>query len=258
MPDEIVHVVEDAFHRLQQPQQDDAPSDADLANAAQVAVHNCEPGLRGRIHAAAVGGHLTVTGTVDSARQQSAIEAAIRALKGKVKSVTIDIEVAGASASGDAPHHTVHHEVASEPMLYVTRYCGVEPYSMTAALHEAMDVLDRRFAELSLQVPEDVVVVYRNRLLESVVLDIGYILPGTASQIPDSAELKLGRTPEGGMLAAPAQYGARELFVVHDQLLRQAHLADLSPANFAWQRFPLKDARFRVEHPASPLFLPVG
>jgi hypothetical protein len=257
MPDEVVHVVEDAFHRLQQPQPDHAPSDEDLANAAQVAIRNSEPGLHGRIHATATDGHLTVTGTVDSALQQRAIEVAVLALKGSVKSATIDVEIVGASAPRDALRPMVHHQVVGEAMVYVTRYCGLEPYSLTAALHEAMDALDRRFAELGLPVPAEVVIVYRNRLPESVVLDIGYVLPA-AAQVAGRDDMKLGRTPEGFMLAAPAQYGGRDLFAVHDQLLRQAQLANLSPVNFAWQRFPLKDARLPVEHPASPLFLPVS
>ena len=252
MPDDVVHVVEDAFHRLQHPQQDHA-TDEDLANAALLTIHNCAPDLHGRIRASATDGHLTLTGTVENALQRRAIEVAVS--KCGAKSVTNAIEIVGAAAVGEVPHPTADHQVAGEPMLYVTRHCGLEPYSLTAALHDAIGVLDRRFAELNLPVPEEVVVVYRNRLPESVVLDIGYALSPSA-QVVGSDDLRLGRTPEGAMFAAPAQFGARELFEVHDQLLRRTHLAELSPAAFSWQRLSLQNARLPTEHPASLLFVP--
>lgn len=60
------------------------------------------------------------------------------------------------------------------------------------------------------------------------------------------------------MLSAAAAFGSRGLFEVHDQLIERARLGRLSPMNFAWQRLPLGAARLRAEHPAAPLYLPIG
>lgn len=257
VPEEMVHVTEDAFHRLQTPQPDEPATDENLVNAARVAIWNCEPGLSQCVHVAASKGHLTLTGVVEDDRQRSAIEAAVSALAG-AEGLTNAIEVGGAPDSGGAAPAPppARHQVTAEPMLYVTRYCGIEPYSLTAALHEAVDVLDRRFAEFGLPTPDEVVVIYRNRLPESVVLDIGYVVPESTA-VETREDLKLGRTPEGAMLAAPAPFGSRRLFEAHDQLVQQAHLADLLPANYAWQRFPRAAARLRPDHPAAPLYLPL-
>jgi hypothetical protein len=258
MPDEVVHVVEDAFHRLQHPEPDKPETDDDLTNAAQVAIWNCEPSLRGRIHALARDGQLTLTGVLENEQQRTAIVAAVLGLNG-VDGVTnwIGIIVAPRPGDEESRSSTARYRVSAQPMLYVTRYCGIEPYSLTAALHEAMDVLDRRFRQLGRSVPDDVVVVYRNRLPESVVLDVGYIVPESAQAEIDD-DIKLGRTPEGTMLAARAEFGSRHLFETHDQLVQQANLADLTPLNFAWQRFPRKAALLRIDHPAASLYLPVS
>jgi len=259
MPDEIVQVTEDAFHRLQEPLEDHAASDEDLTNAAQVAIWNCDPDLHRRVRASANDGHLTLTGTVATQRQRSSIEAAVLGLGNGANRLTNMIECIGTAQSEEEKPTppAAHQKVAAEPMLYVRRYCGTEPYSLTAALHEALGVLDRRFLDLGLAVPGEAIVIYRNRLPESVVLDVGYALPSSAHMKSDD-ELKVGMTPEGTMLSAPAAFGSRRLFQVHDQLIQRARLGNLSPTNFAWQRLPLGAARLRVEHPAAPLYLPVG
>jgi hypothetical protein len=257
MPDAVVHVVEDAFHRLQHPQPASPSTDEDLANAARVLIWSREPGLRGRVHASASNGRLTLTGSVDDATQRSRLEIAVSRLKG-VEAVTNEIEIADAAKAGDKSPvaSTPHHQVTSGPMLYVTRYCSVEPSSLAAALHGAVDVLDQRFAQLGLPLPEEVLVIYRNRLPETVTVDIGYTLSEPA-QIESNDDLKLAYTPKGEMLSAPAQVGTHRLFEVHDQLLRHAQLANLAPANFAWQQFPLKAARLGPGHVTAPLYLPV-
>ncbi|MEO8883220.1 MAG: hypothetical protein ABI377_07415 [Devosia sp.] len=258
MPDEIVQVTEDAFRRLQQPQQDSPESDEDLANAAQVAIWNCDPDLHRRVRASANDGYLTLSGTVATERQRSSIETAVLGLGDGTNRLTNMIEVIGATQNEEEKPTppAAHQEVAAEPMLYVRRYCGIEPYSLSAALHEALAVLDRRFLDLGLTTPDEAIVVYRNRLPESVVLDVGYVLPSSARAKSDD-ELKVGMTPGGSVLSAPAAFGSRGLFEVHDQLIERARLGRLSPMNFTWQRLPLEAVRLRVEHPA-PLYLPIG
>ena len=258
MSDDVVQVIEDAFHRLQQPQPDNPPTDEDLANAARIAVWTCDPALRGQVRASAQGGQVKLEGFVENEAQRAAIEAAVRAMPAGIKGGTNAIRFGSpAAADSGQPAGPMVHRAGGEPMIYITRYCGVDPSSLTAALREALDTLDKRFAELGLPVPEEVVVIYRNRLPESVVLDVGYLLPESA-EVETDAEMKRGATPEGLMISTPAQYGSRDLFDVHDRLLRQARLANLLPMALAWQRFPLQAARLRPDHPAAPLYVPVS
>jgi hypothetical protein len=256
MSAETVHVIEDAFHRLQQPQEH-ALTDEDMANAARAAIWTCDPALRECIDVAVSDGRVTLTGTVGSAGQRERVERAVLNLDRAIRSVVTRIEVAGTKAAGDAEPIT-GREMIPEPMLYVTRHAGISPSSMTAALEDAIASLDARFAALNLAAPEEVVVVYRHHLPETAVVDVGYVLPkGEVVPAWDDDELKAGTTPAGATISALAEGGAHGLFDLHDHLVRDARLADLSPRSFAYQRFPLKDARLRADRPASPLYVPL-
>jgi hypothetical protein len=256
MSAESVHVIEDAFHRLQQPQEH-ALTDEDMADAARAAIWTCDPALRDCVHIAVSGGRVTLTGTVGSAEQRERVERAVLNLDHAIRSVVNRIEVAGTNGqSGTVP--ITAREMSPEPMLYVTRHCSVDPSSMTAALEDAIASLDARFAALNLAAPEEVVVVYRNRLPETAVLDVGFVLPrGAAVPAWNDDELKAGTTPAGATISALAERGARGLFDLHDHLVRDARLADLSPRSFAYQRFPLQEARLRADRPVRPLYLAV-
>jgi hypothetical protein len=258
MPPDTIHVHEDAFHRLQT-SRPAVLTDEDLENAAGVAIWNCAPALRHRVHVAARSGVVTLTGTVASNRQRAAVVRAVRALDRDIRQVIDELRVAPEThvedLAGPAPY--ARHEFAGDPMLYVTRYCSTEPSSITAALNDAARTLDQRFAALGLEPPDAVVVVYRNRLPESLTIDVGYVLPAGLPLAPE-AELQAGRTPGGVMLSAPAPRGMRDLLGTHDRLIEEAGRQGLAPGNFAWQRFPYSAIRIQPMHRPGPLYIPVS
>lgn len=253
-----VHVIEDAFHRLQT-SHPDSLTDEDLEKAAEVAIWNCDPALRDRVRVSARQGVLTLAGTVSSNAQRQAVAQAVRTLDHDIRQVVDRLDVrSGEPAGNDAgPVPLGQHEFGSEPMLYVTRYCSTDPSSITAAFNDAVHTLDQRFAALGLEPPGDVIVLYRNRLPESLTLDVGYVLPASVPLGPET-ELKAGGTPAGKMLSAPTPDGAHEVLGTHDQLLEEASRQGLSPGNFAWQRFPHSAILIHPVRLPGPLHLPVA
>jgi hypothetical protein len=238
MPPDTVCVTEDAFHRLQT-SHPALLADEDLENAAEVAIWNCDPALRDRVRVSARQGVLTLAGAVDSDTQRAAVVQAVRGLDHDIVQVVDELDVvpAALAENGATPAPYDRHEIASEPMVYVTRYCSTEPSSIAAALNDAVQMLDRWSEGLGLARPEAAVVLYRNRLPESLTIDVGYILPASPSLRP-GVELKAGNTPGGAMLAAPVTLSPREVLGTHDRLLDEAGRQGLSPGNFVWQRFP--------------------
>jgi hypothetical protein len=258
MPPDTVRVTEDAFHRLQT-SHPALLTDEDLANAAEVAIWNCDPALCDRVRVSTKRGVLTLAGAVDSDAQRAAVVQAVRDLDHDIVQVVDKLDVVPAAPAGDGarPVPVGRYEIASEPMVYVTRYCSTEPSSIAAALNDAVQTLDRRFEALGLARPEAAVVLYRNRLPESLTIDVGYIVPASPS-LRSEVELKAGDTPAGTMLATPSTLSPREVLDTHDRLLEEAGQQGLSPGNFAWQRFPCSALRIQPMHPLGPLYLPVG
>jgi hypothetical protein len=259
MPPDTVRVTEDTFHRLQT-SHPALLTDEDLENAAEVAIWNCDPALRDRVRVSAKQGVLTLAGIVDSGAQRAAVVQAVRALDHDIVRVVdqLDVMPPAAPAVNDAgPEPFGRREIDSEPMLYVTRYCSTEPSSIAAALNDAAQTLDRRFEALGLAQPEAAIVLYRNRLPESLTIDVGYILPASLS-LPPEIELKSGGTPAGIMLSAPSPRSPRDVLGTHDRLLEEAGRQALSPDTFAWQRFPCSALRIQPVHLPGPLYLPVG
>lgn len=252
-----VRVTEDAFHRLQT-SHPASLTDEDLENAADVAIWNCDPALRDRVRVTARQGVLTLTGAVSSGAQRQAVTQAVRALDHDIRQVVdkLGVRPGAPTESGVAPGVFGRHETGSDPMLYVTRYCGTDPSSITAALNDAVGLLDRRFEALGLAPPEAVVVRYRNRQPESLTIDVGYVLPASVPLGPE-IELKAGGTPAGTMISAPSPRGTHEVLGMHDRLLREAARQGLSPGSFTWQRFPYSALRIQPVRLPGPLYLPI-
>jgi hypothetical protein len=258
MPPETVRVTEDAFHRLQTPHPD-CLTDEDLENAVEVAIWNCDPALHDRVRASIKHGVVTLAGIVASNAQRAAVVEAVRALDRDIRQVVDELDVMPATPAEDdgAAASFGRREIDSEPMLYVTRYCGTDPSSIAAALNDAVGTLDDRFEALGLARPEAAVVLYRNRLPESLTIDVGYVLPASLALRPE-VELKAGDTPAGTMLSAPSPHGLRGVLGAIDRLMDEASRQGLSPGDFAWQRLPYSALRIVPVHLPGPLYLPVG
>lgn len=150
----------------------------------------------------------------------------------------------------------------SFPLLFVTRYCGVELSSVAAAVHEGLGVLDAHLKHLRVAIPRDVVVIFRNHMSDSVTVDIGYVVPlETVAQA--AGEIHSGWSPGGPMLWYLPHEGVRGVFEAYEELRRVAESQGLSLSSTVWQRFdsralhgqpilPRARAYVPLAHPAHP------
>jgi hypothetical protein len=255
MADETLAVTEDAFHRLQTPHPDDPHSDENLANAAQLAILAAEPALRGRVRVSVSGARATLQGDVDNAEQRRRAVEAVRVLGNTIAGIKNMLTIATEAGNLREPAIT-RERPPGQDLVYVTRFCGVDASSITAAVNDAIRCLDRSFTAQGLQRPGEVIVLYRNRLPESVVIDVGYAIASGGMVETTDEELRIGRTPEGEMISTFAAAG-EPLFEAQDRLIRHARRSGFTVKNVAWQRYSLATTRPR-EQPASPLYVPVS
>lgn len=270
MGNQAVKILEDEFHRLQTPS---APKgvtaapfvgntsiDDNIAEAVKVALWHLGAPLCGRVEASVADARVTLTGTVDSIEQIGAIESAVFAVDG-IAGITNFVEVETKAATEDAPaavapDNLARAQVTSQPMLFVTRYCSLEPASVTAAIGQGLHVLDGFIAELAEPAPKEAIVIYRNRLPETVIVEVGYpVSAGVAKRA--AGEVKSGKTPGGSMLSIMPAAGLGGLLEAHDRLLEHARRAKLIPGKAVWQRFSAKRVRLGAERPCVSLYLPV-
>ena len=80
------------------------------------------------------------------------------------------------------------------PMLYVTRYCALEPASLAAAVHDALAVLATYAARHPETACSSPVVAYRNKRGMTVTIDVGLPLDHQPLS-PVAGEFRLGTTP---------------------------------------------------------------
>lgn len=256
MTDDHVHVTEDAFHRIQSPHPDNPESDENLTSAAQLAIWTSDPTLRGHVRVAVRDGQATLRGSVANHAQRKRAEDAVRRLGNSIKEIINFIELTPLDERLPAPA-IVRERLRAQPMLFVTRFCGIDASSVTAAVNDAVQTLDQFFAQRGLPLPREVILLYRNRLSETVVLDIGYVLSGDM-EVELAGEFNIGRTPEGEMISMVPESGVHGVFEAHDRLLRHARTAGLKPKDVAWQHLSLAAAHRRADRASSPLYVPVS
>lgn len=123
-----------------------------------------------------------------------------------------------------------------KPMIYVTRYCGLTPASMHAAIRQGTETLDSFLASLGHTTPDDIILIYRNRLRDTITLDIGY---GVAPKLASSAkgEVKSGRVPANQMLSAEVEASVAGLLIACDELDHQATTKGGTRPVYFWQHF---------------------
>lgn len=131
------------------------------------------------------------------------------------------------------------------PLVYVVRYCGTEESSVASAIRQAIVVLDCFLSSRDAGEPDELVVVYRNRLPGAVTLRIGYVVDESVARAT-TGEVFAGLTPAGQMIELP-RTGL-------DQIIGSRPLA--AGLSFVWQSFPKEDYRPWRKHPSAPLIAP--
>ena len=162
------------------------------------------------------------------------------------------------SSRGSPPFAQVHScRTESFPLLFVTRYCGVELSSVAAAVHEALGVLDAHLKRLRVARPRDVVVTYRNHMSQSVTVDIGYVVAlETVAQA--SGEITGGWSPGGSMLWYLPHAGIQGVFDAHEDLRRLAEGQGLSVSATVWQRFDSRALHGQPILPRTRAYVPLA
>lgn len=162
-------------------------------------------------------------------------------------------EVSAQTSSVPAQPREIRRSAAS-PFIYVTRFCGEEEASASAAIRQAIDVLDSFLKTLKAHKPEQLIVRYRNRLPGAVTLDIGYPVD---QAIADRAggEILRDTSPSGLMSALSTGPGFAALLAADQQLAeRGTPHADNSHTQ-TWQFFEEDEFRPWLGHPASLLMM---
>lgn len=151
--------------------------------------------------------------------------------------------------------HRSHVTVAPRPMIYVVRYCGEEDASTTAAIRQAIEVLDRYLVSIDEAVGRELIVIYRNRLPGAVTLEVGYPVDQSVAE-QASGEIAARPAPSGPMVSTTAGPGFASVLAAERRLTGPLAKASRN-RSFTWQNFKGSDFRPWRGHPSSPLFAPL-
>ena len=151
-----------------------------------------------------------------------------------------------ASAPPSPPLATV--DCAARPFLYVVRFCGTEESSVASAIRQGVELLDQFLEARGAAAPDELVVVYRNRLEGAVALQIGFPVEQELSRAA-SGEVFAGITPSGSMVQLLPGGD------LDDVLGAGAHFPE-GAGSYTWQSFRRPQFRPLDDYPSAPLFAP--
>ncbi|WP_156384742.1 hypothetical protein [Devosia sp. Root413D1] len=140
-------------------------------------------------------------------------------------------------------------------MIYVVRYCGEGDASTTAALRQAIEVLDRYLVSIDEPVGRELIVIYRNRLPGAVTLEVGYPVDQSVAE-QATGEIAARPAPSGPMVATTTGLGFASVLAAERRLTGPLVKANRN-RTFTWQGFKGSDFRPWRGHPSSPLFAPL-
>jgi hypothetical protein len=198
-----------------------ATLDDNIAEGAQVALWSALGDDHHRIRVHVEDGCVTLAGALDDKAACEAAELAVRAVPG-VRRVVPRLAAGSVSAA-----------VAPEVMLSVTRFCGLEPASIRAAVAEGRGALDAFFARYRLPPAHDLVLVFRNRRNDTVTIDIAYPVPAVSATRTDD-EVEARAVPTGPTLSALPEPGVAGLLRAASAL--SPHGDGGAPTAWFWQR----------------------
>lgn len=231
--------------------------DDNICEWAKLAVWNAIPGHH--LSVAVSDGVVTLAGAVEQLEQRRLAVAAAARVEG-VRRVVDRIRVARLAGrrGGAAPHPagSALTQVAARPMLYVVRHCVLDEASMSAALRQAVPVLDNALSTRGEAPMRDLIVIYRNRVPGAVTVEIGAPLE-TSPEAVVPGEAVLGVSPGGAMLSRIADAGLPGLLRREAELAATARSAGLEASPFFWQSFTYAQTHPWTGHPEASIYLPI-
>jgi hypothetical protein len=219
-------------------------ADEDTLERVQVALWAI-PALRGRVQAEICAGIVVLTGLLDNQAERTQASDAVRQLAGverlenliRIPDMQLDdpgrlFDVAGGpQQQGDAQSSGTATELESQPMLYVSRYCSLHAYSLSAAVEQALGALGRFQAEQQVEIAGAPFIILRNLHGETVTVDLGW--PVSEDDARKAAgEIKAGATPSGTMRKIPLGDGFDRLLDIIAKIRALRDLPRHAPKHF--------------------------
>lgn len=233
--------------------------DENICEWVQLATWNALPDRTLNISVNVTNGTVTLTGSVHSPEQRQAVAAAVAKVQG-VAQLIDKIRVARPrvrrSKSARHPASIALEHVVARPMFYVVRHCVLDEASMSAAMHQAVPLLDDALSACDLPPMQELIVIYRNRIPGAVTVEIGVPVDPAAAPAA-GGEPALGQSPGGAMLIRVAEPGLAGLLRQETALVETARAAGLKADAFFWQSFSREQAHSWNGHPEARILLPI-
>jgi hypothetical protein len=232
--------------------------DDNIAEWATLAIWNALPHQRSSVSAKVANGTVTLTGAVHSLKHRDLIVDAVNRVRGVARVVDrIRPDTVRSRRSRDKSRATAAiKEITARPMLYVVRHCVLDEASISAAMRQALPMLDDTVAARGAGAIGEFIVIYRNRVPGAVTVEIG--VPVDLSIDADSpGEPALGRSPGGAMLSRTAIAGLPGLLRREAELVATARAAGLEAGSYFWQSFSHDQTHPWVGHPEAKVYLTI-
>lgn len=225
--------------------------DDNLAESARVAMWNAIGAADRTVTLTVEDGMVTLSGTLPSADQSRRLEAAVAAVPGITRvNNFVQISTAIRQPHGRAPQR----RRGPEPFAFVTRFCGLDEASTTAAIRQAVADLDALFSANGVPRSAELIVVFRNRLPNAVTLDIGMPLPpALVGRLGEG--YRMGYISAGPLAQAMPEPGLAGALAAGERLVARAYPGRRDPFPGFWQRFAAPQFRPWQGHVPAPVFI---
>jgi hypothetical protein len=232
--------------------------DDNIAEWATLAIWNALPDHCSNVSASVANGTVILTGVVHSLKQRRVIVEAVSKVRGVsnvVDRVRLDRSTLRRVRTKSRPALTLE-EFPARPMLYVVRHCVLDEASISAAMRQALPMLDEAVSARGAKAIGELIVVYRNRVPGAVTVEIG-VPVDLSIDANGPGEPALGQSPSGAMLSRTAVAGLPGLLRREAELVATAQAAGLGAGSFFWQTFSHDQTHPWLGHPEAKVYLPI-
>jgi hypothetical protein len=229
-------------------------ADDNLAEAVVVAIWTVA-GVAGRHLVVDVeDGIVRLAGVLESGVDCKAIESAVAAVNG-VREVVNRVAAPAPAVPAPEVQDAQVWRAKGSPLLAVTRFCGTDEASLSAAIRDGVQRLDATLSAQKVDLPTTLFVVYRNQQRDTVTVEVGMPVGPT---VKAGGEFRRTMSPVGTTLSMPVAAGAEALVECCGTLGDNARRAGFEPKRSRWQQFDAQSFRPWVGHPAHTLNVSVS
>jgi hypothetical protein len=233
--------------------------DDNIVEWAQLGIWSALSGQRSNVSVGVKDGTATLAGTAQSQEQRQAIAEAVARVRG-VRQVVDRIRLARlrplrTQLALPATALGLEH-VTARAILYVVRYCVLDEASISAAMRQAVPLLEGALVAHGQLPMRELIVIYRIGVPGAVTVQIGVPVDLRSDAVVEG-EPEVGRSPGGTMLSKVADAGLQGLLRSHTELVATARATGLEAESLFWQSFPRDRAQPWQGYPRARVFLPI-